>query len=266
MFIHSYFTDGFYPWAKLLIESYGFHNGHDTPIKLDAINITDEQADELHNVYKNLELFRKTLDLKQIAKEYSFNLDNLLKQKKQVETQCFTKDSNNWKQLIADDFRIEATLDMLNRFPEEEMLHFDIDTYVRDNIDFLKQLVTDNDICVRFRLNSKKENRKVLIAVQSYKHNVIVMEFFDRWLKRIKSKKLSDRPIGWGQQAYYMTYLEFKNRCKWGNIPEKFYAPKHLQEHKIWGGNGLDGKTIILKNYRKDMEKISKYKKENINK
>jgi len=136
-------------------------------------------------------------------------------------------------------------------------LHFDIDTYVRADITPLIDLVENNDICVRFRLNSKKDFRKTLIAVQSYKQNDVTMEFFDRWIEIIREKKLNDRPIAWGQWAHYLAYLEFKDKCKWGDVPEEWYAPRHLPEHKIWGGNTTAGKTANAKTYREDMEKLA---------
>lgn len=255
MIIHSYFTDGFFPWAKLFLESFRFHNGQNIPIKLDAINLDKKREKYLYTLYNNLEVSVHTMDLEKIAETHDIEYKNLLKQKETIETLHITPKSKNWKLLVAGDLRIKSIRKALDRF-QDDILHFDIDTYIRSDLLYLIKMVDNSDICVRFRLDSDKENRKFLISVMGYKNNKHSRNFLDTWIEVIESKKLKNRPIGWGQTSYYRAYLKCKDRYKWGDIPQPFASAKQFETDKLWGGNTLDGKTINVKNYRKDFVRI----------
>lgn len=260
MIIHSYFTDGFYPWAKLFLESFRHHNGDSIPIKLDAININKDQMKELYSVCNNLHIFEHIMDLEKVAAEHNIVYSNLLKQKKEIETLHITHRSKSWKLLIAGDLRVKAICSMLDKFPNDSILHFDIDTYIRADLNDLVSLVNNNDICVRFRLHKSAENRKVLISTMGYKNNKNSREFIKSWIDVIESIELKDRPIGWGQTSYYRAYLKCKDKYKWGDVPPEFAAARQLPTDKAWGGNTSAGKTVNVKKYRKDFNKVKRKK------
>jgi hypothetical protein len=256
MIIHSYFTNGFFPWAKFFVESFVYHNAHhNLPIKLDAINITQEQADELHTLYDNLEIFRHKMDLEKIAEKYNISHKEILRQKKEIETFHITPQSKSWKLLIAGDLRIKSIYDMLDKFPNDDILHFDIDSYIRGDISYLLDLVENNDICVRFRLYKPASNRKFLIAVMGYKNNENSREFLQDWIKVIESVNLPDRRIGWGQTSYYEAYLACKDKYKWGDVPESYSCARGFPGDTVWGANNDNGKTKNLKLYIEDFNK-----------
>lgn len=258
MIIHSYFTDGFFPWAKLFLESFGFHNGQYLPVKLDAINLKKERVEELYSLYDNLEVFEHTMDLKKIAEEHNIGHKKLLEHKETIEKLHITPAAKSWKLLVAGDLRIKAVRSMLDRAPGEDILHFDIDTYIRADLTDLMNLVSSNDVCVRFRLDRPDENRKVLIAVMGYKNNERSRAFLDEWIEVIESKDLKNRPIGWGQTSYYRAYIDCKDNHKWGDVPVEFAAARGLPTDKAWGGNTGAGKTKNVLKYREDFDRIRK--------
>ena len=260
MILHAYFTDGFLPWARLFLESFGYHNGQTLPIKLDAINLNEAAIAELYKLYDNLEIFNREMDLKKLATTHNITYKKFLKQKKTIETLHITPDSKDWKLLVAGDLRVKAIYDMLNFFPEEDILHFDIDTYFRGDISPVMDIVNSNDICVRFRLNHSKINRKTLIAVQGYKNNKNSRHFLEEWINIIESKPLKRRPIGWGQTSHYKAYLKCKDLYRWSDVPIQYYSVRRWPDDKVWGANTPEGKTINLKKYREDFNRMKREK------
>ena len=83
--IHSYFTEGYYDWARLFIESLKKSNGQKHKLILSSRNLNDSKINQLKKLYKNIEIRNKDLDYKKLAKKAEINLDTLMQFKSETE-------------------------------------------------------------------------------------------------------------------------------------------------------------------------------------
>ena len=136
MIIHSYLTNGFFPWAEIFIKSFKFYHGNDYKIFLSTRGLTNEQVDNLLSLYSNLYISNKTLNIKKIANKAKMNINDILKLKNHIETNVVTKKSFIWKQAISVEDRYRnSILEAMNFYPDEDYLvHFDIDMYFRKHL------------------------------------------------------------------------------------------------------------------------------------
>lgn len=257
MIIHSYLTDGFYGWAEIFLKSFLHHHGDEHKIFLSTRDLTNLQLNKLRRLYPNIQIINKKLNLERIAKQARLSVERIKVLKNHIENDCVTDNTFIWKQAISVEDRYKTSILESMRFnPKEDYLvHFDIDMYFRDNLKELFDLIKDNDISIKFRLNSKV-NRKVMGGLIGFRVCDKVKKFLIRWGYHIDKIPLYQKPLGYGQTSFYYTYMEFKNRMKWGNIPGKFISPRFLETDVIWSGNTPDGKT---NNLIKCIEDFKKY-------
>jgi len=257
LIVHAYFTNGFYGWAKIFVESFKYTNGEDIQIRLESRDLTEEQMDELTSLHKNLIIYNHPLDKEWLAKRAGISVNELQVHKKQIEKVHVTDKSKIWKLMIAADDRVKSIREALHRYKDSKhtyILHCDIDLYFRSDITELMNLVRSNDISFRFRLNSK-ENRKIMIGVEGLHIKKSIL-FLDRWIKYIDDVKPPNRPLGYGQTSCYYAYRDLKNKFKWGDIPQKFVSPHMRPNDIIWSANTTKGKTENLQICRKDFKRL----------
>lgn len=261
MIIHAYLTSGFYPWAKIFVESFKFHNGEDVKMVLSTRGLTEKQINTLKSIYKNLDIQNDEFPIADMAKKAGIDKKKLLEHKKEVEEKHVTPQNKIWKLMIAADDRVKSVYGVMKQnIDEDYMLHFDIDIYFRTPIDDLVKFARQHDICIRLRLNSEP-NRKTMIGVQCYRIGDKALDFLQRWISYIDAVKPQDRPLGYGQTSCWYAYEEVKNSCKWGSVPLKFISPFMKEKDAIWSANTDKGKTENLKICRKDFNKIKKNNK-----
>lgn len=262
MILHSYLTDGFYPWAKVFIKSFRLHNGNDTKIVLTTRDLSDEQVRTLTDLEKNIEVRNSPLDLEHMSSLSGVPVKQLKVFKKQVEEKHVTPASVIWKQFISVEDRYRNSIkEIMDDYRDEDFLiHSDIDMYVRGKLDPLFDLVRSNDISVRFRLDSV-ENRKVLGNLIGFKLGGKCDEFMDRWIYHIDAIPIKDKPVGYGQTSFYYAYLDTKDIYSWGDIPIKFTSPRMSSKALVWAANNSKGKTYNLGVCRSDMNEIKGGKK-----
>lgn len=255
--VHSYLTDGFYPWAEFFLETLFYHHPN-INVFLSTRNLNDNQIEKLMSYGDNIIVENDMLSIKSLAKKYNINVDKLKRFKKQIETNCVNKNNKIWKLLISGDDRIKSVYDVIKRSPKDSfILHSDIDMYIRQPLDELFKIVQNNEISMRFRLNSKT-NRKVLGSLQSFKVCDKSINFMERWIYHIDKIPLEKRPLGYGQTSCYLAYKDLADKIKWGDFPVKFASPHNRDDDVIRSGNTKQGKTKNLAMYRKDFNKIKK--------
>lgn len=259
MIIHSYFTDGFFPWAKLFVESFKFHNGEKTPIILCTRNLNNEQIGELYDLHSNIKVHNEHIDLKDLAKSLGVKHKSLLKHKRQIEKDHITSASLMWKQFTSADQRIRTIYDVMKEYEGKTkfMLHWDIDMYIRGNLKDLYKIVKEHDISIRFR-DKSKESRKVMGGLIGFKVDKHVFKFMKRWIKYLDDVPIPKRKIGYGQTSFYYAYRDLKDDYNWGHIPLNYISPSMRDKDKVWSANTKAGKTENLKKCRRDFKKCKK--------
>lgn len=256
MIIHSYLSNGFFPWAKIFLESYRFHNGSDNLVVLSTRGLNENQEKELYELYDNLIIKNQEYNIRIMAKKAGISQKILEKYKNEVETKCVTPKNKVWKLMIAADDRVKSIYDVMKEYRNEDfMFHSDIDMYIRSPLTELFEEIKKHDISIKLRLKSKL-NRKTMIGIQGYRLCRKTLRFMERWIKYIDDVKPKDRPLGYGQTSCYYAYEDFKDKVTWWSPPRRFIAPQMYDTDKIWSGNTKRGKTKNLEICYKDFEEM----------
>ena len=257
MIIHSYLTDGFYGWAEIFLKSFFYHHGDEHKIFLSTRDLKNKQVNILRSLYPNIQIINKQLDINNISKRAKLPKEKILELKNNIENGAVNKNNFIWKQAISVEDRYRnSILEAMRYNPDQDYLvHFDIDMYFRKNLEELFNIVKNNDISIKFRLNSKI-NRKVMGGLIGFKLSQQTDRFMINWIKYIDRVPLYEKPIGYGQTSFYYSYLDFKNKLDWGNIPGKFISPRFLDTDVVWSGNTVAGKTKNLKRCYQDFKEM----------
>lgn len=256
MILHSFLTDGFFPWAKIYLESFKFHHGEDIHIVLCTVNLSRNQINDLHGLYNNLNVINKFIDIQKVSDEWGLDLQTVLKYKEQIEKVHVTDEARIWKQFISADKRIRSIYDVMKIHKDKDyLLHSDIDIYFRTNLKRLFKLIRNNEISIRFRLNSSLQ-RKVMGGIIGFKLDEKVFSFMERWIKYLDDVPIVKRKEGYGQTSFYLTYKDFESEYKWGDIPISYISPHMKPKDQIWSANNTKGKTENLKRCYGDFDKI----------
>jgi ACT domain-containing protein len=254
--VHAYLTSGFFPWAKIFLESYKYHNGEDNRVILSTRCLKDQQLTELYNIYSNLQIINTQYSIKNMAAKAGITQTKMLKYKNEVETNHVTMENKVWKLMIAADDRVKSIRDVLQaNMNEDYMFHSDIDMYIRAPLTELFDFIKQHEISIRLRLKSKL-NRRTMIGIQGYKIGKKALNFLNSWIKHVENIKPKDRPLGYGQTSCYYAYKEFVNNTDWGSVPRKFIAPQMKETDIIWSANTSQGKTKNLEICYEDFEGI----------
>jgi hypothetical protein len=248
MVIHTYLTDGFFPWSIIFVKSLiRFHK--DLPIFIDTRNLTQNQCNELLSMSDNIEIENKKIDLEYFKNCTNLNNDQITQYKKEVETDRSYESSVVWKQFISVEDRYRLSLPAIfNKLKDNDIvIHFDIDMYIRQPLDELFSIAEKNDVCIRFRNEVSKKRFKVLGNIISFKVGKNTRQFINKWCYYIDKVPLIKKPIAYGQKSFYLSYLDFKDILSWGGIPEKFSDHKFDKKSIIWTANDKHlGKTKVL--------------------
>ena len=260
MIIHSYFTEGYYDWAKLFVKSLKKSNGDGLDVVLSSRNLDEKRQDEMRSLYPNLLLLNKDLQYDKMAKRIGINKKTLLQYKNQVETIKVNKENKAWKLMIAAEDRLREILDVLGLL-NSPMLHVDIDTYVKKDITPILETIKANDFTTRWRIEKqikregyvRYENRATLISVQGY-GTPKGLTFLERWLEHLCKVPAIERPTGFGQTSCYRAYLDYKDVMSFGDVPPSFLSPQGNAGGILWGAN-QGAKKDTLRKYQNDFKK-----------
>jgi ACT domain-containing protein len=260
MIIHSYFTEGYYPWAELFVKSLRKTNGDDLKVFLSSRNLSSHRKENITKLYPKLTLIDKKLKYGQMAKRVGIDKQTLLKYKNTVEKIHVDKESKVWKLMIAAEDRLKEILWVLKTY-KEPMLHVDIDTYVTKDISPILKVVESNDFTTRWRIEKqikrdgyvKYENRATLISVQGYNASSKSKSFLDTWIDKLCKVPPHKRQTGFGQTSCYQAYCIWKDKMSFGDVPPEFLSPQGFGKGILWGAN-KGFKKDTLKTYRKHLK------------
>jgi len=258
--IHTYFTDGFYRFGKIFIESFKVFHGEEMPMVITTRNLNRQQLRELKSLYKNLTILNKKINMENISKRTGKSVETLKKLKHEIEFHHVRWKKGNviWKQYISveDRYRTSITEAMHYKGDEEFMMHIDADSYIRKSLDPIFKIIKENDITLIFRLDRPKINRKIFGSLVGFKLGKRADLFMRKWIKHIDAKSLKDKPIGYGQTSCYLAYDELKDiGIEWGTIPKKWVKSNLNEQSLIWSGNSSRGKTMTLNIFEKDFRR-----------
>jgi hypothetical protein len=84
--IHTYFTEGYYDWARLFVESLKKSNGQKYKLILSSRNLDQGRINQLKQLYKGVDIRNKNLDYNELAKRAGIKKDKLMQFKAETET------------------------------------------------------------------------------------------------------------------------------------------------------------------------------------
>jgi len=234
MILHTYLTDGFIDWGELFIKSFRFYHGEDIPILLDARDLNDSQIKRLYQAGKNIKVNNKEIPYKELSKRLNLPINKIKKAKQNIE-KGKQKGAVFWKQYISVEDRYRNTIPEVVKqhlnSSHSHLLHMDIDMYFNKPAYPIFELVEKNDISIRFRPRIRNKHAKnqhksdkrppkrcVLGNIIGFKLDPSVLDFFEVWSKHIDKIPLQKKPAGYGQESFWYSFLETKNKYKWGNL------------------------------------------------
>lgn len=259
--VHSYFTDGYYPWAKLFVESFKKFNGEKHRLILSPRNLDDNKIKELKGMYKGVDIRNKNLNYKQLARRANIPLETLMGFKRETEQVKINVNNKIWKLLISAEDRIKEIRRVFMTMDEGEiMLNLDIDSYIRKSIDPWIKLISENDFTTIFRIDKqmrkwgylKNPQHAIVACFQGYNVSEKTQKLLDRWIHYIDAVKAPQRPKGFGQGTLLLAYKELKDELRWGDIPKNQFSLTASNKNSILWGANKGSKTENLKKCRRD--------------
>lgn len=263
MVIHSYFTEGYYPWAKLFVKSFKHSNGEDYRMILSSRNLDQKRIDALKGMYEGIEVINKNLNYKNLAKRAKIPLQQLMAFKKETEQIKINMNNKIWKLLISAEDRIKEIKEVHDSLEDGElMINFDVDSYIRKPIDPWIEIVKNNDFTSIFRIEKlirkfgyvKRKNHAIVCCVQGYNVSQKTRDFLTEWVHQIDIVPPTKRPKGFGQISLYEAYLKFENDLRWGDLPKKqFSLSTGTEQALLWGAN-RGSKTDNRKKFQREFK------------
>ena len=259
--IHSYFTEGYYEWAKLLVNSIRKSNGEDIKIILSSRNLDSKRIKSLEG--KNIVIINKDLDYNKLAKRAEIKTNTLMKFKKETEQVKINKNNWVWKLMISAEDRIREIREVANTLKQDDiMLNLDVDSYIRKPLDSWFKIISENDFTSIIKYDKqmknfgyiKKKAYVIICCIQGYNINEKSLKFLDRWMFYIDRVSPKYRPRGFGQITCYESFIELKDELRWGIIPPNSYSLSGKGNVTMWGAN-KGSKSENLERFRKDFNK-----------
>lgn len=249
-FVYVYFTDGLQTWAECYLESFRHYNGSDIKIVAEARDVSDGNAARLHELYPNLELRNRALDLDALARLAGEPMDRLLRWKHEVEHEVTTDENFRWKLLISVEERYRSLYPIMEEFVGRgftHMLHTDIDVYFRSALGRMDELIAENDAALYFRKHGIWGGMLGVSATPGG------MAFLKEWRDRIDELPFCDKPRGYGQKSLAMAYEARKDRLRCADLatdPRSLTMsktdnadPDSTPDADIWVGNSNSGRN-----------------------
>lgn len=269
MIIHNSFTDGYFDYAKLFLESFKIYHGEDIKIVMTTTDLSDNNIFELQKLYNNLDIYNESFDYKPICEELNMSKEDIKKLKYGVEHHNARQNKYlrvRWKLHVAAERRVKYTIPyILNTYESEDLIiHSDIDMYIRKPLYTLFEYLRKYDFSVTYREYMSKEWRKIWMCLMGIKPNGAGKRFFKQWAKELDKYSLRDKPFAYGQISCYRVYKRLLTNKNYnlGNIPEKYIDDKLSQKTYICSGNDPNlTKDGALKLFKLDLERIKNDRK-----
>lgn len=268
MIIHSTFTNGYFQYAVLYLQSFKQLHGEEYKIVFTTTDLNEEQIDTLHSLYNNLDVHNKAFDYGPICRALTIPKRKARKLQTFVEhrqTQIANPLRTKWKLHVAAEKRVKQDIPfVMNEYHDTDLIcHFDIDMYFRKPIDPVLEIIKDNDFSTIYRPKLPHDWRRTFICIMGMKTNDNGHRFMRTWGKELDSIPLKDKPFGFGQTSCWLVYKKLKDKMELGNIPEWVVTDaikkgkkktKLVEKALIWSANNPRGgnKDETLAKFRKD--------------
>ena len=220
-FVYVYFTDGLQNWARCFLKSFRFFNGSKTLIVAETRDLSTETQECLKQLYPNLELRNRPLDMSAMAKMAQTTIETLQRWKGEVEHQVTTDENFPWKNLVSTVDRYRSLLPILNEFEDRgftRMLHSDVDAYFRRGVGSIDEMIAENDACLYFTRKGIWGGLLSLNATEGTK------AFLADWRERI-IECLSPRCRGVMGKSPCVRLIALSRRGAGGAISQPIHAP-----------------------------------------
>jgi len=263
MLVHTYFTDGFYGYAKILIKSFKYFHGEENVIIATTRNLTDSNMLELDNIYKNLIILNKKIDMTSLSKRSGYSIEQLLKFKESVEYYKITAGHSNviWKQYISVEDRYRNSILEAYNYDhgEKYIMHIDADSYIKKSLDPLFEVIQNNDVSLILRLDRGRDIKKIYGTLSGYTIGKNSRRFLEKWRFHIDKIHLKDKPQGYGQSSCYYAWRDLKNSgIKFGVINKNWVHAYDLHDGLlIRTGNHGRGKTKTLEIFENEWREMN---------
>ena len=256
MLIHSFFSDGLYPWAELFLDSFKkYHGDVEHKIAFKTIGLSKNQIIKLHDRYDNLNIDNINYDMEHYANLLNTTIKELKWMKEEIEHGDDKRiNSYKWKILMSVEERYRKSIpEAIRKYRNEKyMLHSDIDMYFNKNIEPILETVKSHDICAETRtwgVKSLEDSTKIaggLIGINMTSD--LAEQFIGVWCGFIDSIPTHKKPREFGQTSLYYAYDSMKNKqgFKWGKFTsEREFSMFKKKNAFIWSGNrGVADKNL----------------------
>ena len=252
--------------------AFSSHSGFSTAARLlivaETRGLSTETQECLKQLYPNLELRNRPLDMSAMAKMAQTTIETLQRWKGEVEHQVTTDENFPWKNLVSTVDRYRSLLPILNEFEDRgftRMLHSDVDAYFRRGVGSIDEMIAENDACLYFTRKGIWGGLLSLNATEGTK------AFLADWRERIDRMPFTEMPRGYGQKSLRETYRAVETRCRWGNLatdPRAFSIaktnnenPQETKDADLWIGNsnrGRNRKDSSVAFFLKDLERLKR--------
>jgi len=244
LIVHTYYTAGMHELAKVFVESFCFHHANDhTPLFIDAIGIDDKMKEDLYYRYPIIKVKKRPYNLEAMSKRSNVPIKTLEKWREQVEHGYVTEQNRAWKLMIAGEDRVLKVYNMLREFPDEPdalIVHFDIDTLFRANINDIVDEMKGYDVGLKLRPNINPVKARITIDMMALHITPDTRHWLSDWIRTSCSMPPKQRPIGWGQTSCWIAYeaATKDKRLKALTLPLKYGLPgRNKPNDVVWCGN-----------------------------
>jgi hypothetical protein len=242
-------TDGFFDFGKALLLSFKHFHGESMPFLFTTRDLSENQIDELYDLYDNLIVHNAKIDMQALSKRVNRSVKDLNRYKWQVEKVFVKGESVVWKQFISVEDRYRESLQDAFNICGDAFIHMDVDSLIINPLDSLFRLVEHNDVSLVFRPQHALRF-KIFGCLMGFKFGSNAYDFLHAWRRHIDAVPLIKKPRGYGQTSCWMAYSELKDSAiKWGKIPMRFVHPRRNARALILQGNNGRRKRIVAKQF-----------------
>lgn len=212
MIVHITFTDGYFEYSKLFLESFKHFNGSNIKVVFTTTDLSVDQMERLGDVYSNLIIHNKPFDYGPICKALDLSEEEIKRLKTKVEYDHAMMKSElrtKWKMHVAAENRVKIDIPfVMDRYQSEDLIvHFDADMCVMQPLDILFRRLTESDFTVMYRPQLKIKCRRVWICLMGIKTNKQGRHFMEEWGKELDKIPLKEKPFAYGQTSCYNVYM-----------------------------------------------------------
>ena len=261
---HTFTTDGYIAWAELYLESLRYVYGGDVNVRMDALNLSDNQIAVLKKINSRLDLRNIRKDYRQAAEEVGVDVNTFQSWKAELESGKLTDDNYLFKIYISVNQRyrnMQYVIEEAKNNKFKYLIHSDIDAYFRKNFDGFLNTLNTYDFAAYFRNKYKNSREKILGAFLAFNLEGNIDKFVAEWMRQIDAVQFRHRWRGFGQSALWYATENTKNDVKIINLSAHDHAPVYSQMFKkaahFWlGSNSISSrKDTPLNKGWKDFKK-----------